>query len=59
MRLARRSQALWDHLVIEVPVVVLSTQWDFSPPCFYEWLTVLILDGLNSQGYTSPGGRKA
>ena len=59
VRLVRRIQALLDHLVNGVPVAVLSTQWGFSPPCFYEWLTALILDGLNSLGYTSPGGRKA
>jgi len=59
VRLVRRIQALLDHLVNGVPVAVLSTQWGFSPPCFYEWLTALILDGLDSLGYTSPGGRKA
>src|SRR5712691_12183890 len=59
VRLVRRIQALLDHLVNGVPVVVLSTQWGFSPPCFYEWLTALILEGLDSLGYTSPGGRKA
>jgi len=59
VRLVRRIQALLDHLVNELPVAVLSTQWGFSPPCFYEWLTALILDGLNSLGYTSSGGRKA
>jgi transposase len=59
VRMVRRIQALLDHLVNEVPVAVLSTQWGFSPPCFYEWLTALILDGLNSLGYPSSGGRKA
>jgi hypothetical protein len=31
VRLVRRIQALLDHLVNEVPVPVLSTQWGFSP----------------------------
>lgn len=59
VRLVRRIQALLDHRVNGVPVAVLSTQWGFSPPCFYAWLTALILNGLNSLGYSSSGGRKA
>ncbi|MEP7358799.1 MAG: hypothetical protein ABI847_16240 [Anaerolineales bacterium] len=59
VRLVRRIQALLDHLVNGVPVAVVSGQWGFSPACFYEWLTALILDGLDSLRYASSGGRKA
>lgn len=59
IRLVRRIQALLDHLVNGVPVAVVSAQWGISPACFYEWLTALMLDRLDSLKYGSSGGRKA
>ena len=59
VRLVRRIQALLAHLVNGVPVAVLSEQWAFTPACFYQWLTELILHGLDSLGYQPGGGRKA
>ena len=59
VRLVRRTQALLDHLENKVSVAVLSRQWGFSPPCFYVWLTALILFGLESLSFQSSGGRKA
>ncbi len=59
VRLVRRIQALLAHLVNGVPVAVLSDQWGFTPACFYQWLMEFILQGLDSLGYQSGGGRKA
>jgi transposase len=59
VRLVRRIQALLDHLENKVPVAVVSAQWGISPACFYGWLHALILDGLDSLGCHSTGGRKA
>ena len=59
VRLVRRIHALLAHLVNGVPVAVVSEQWGFTPACFYQWLTELILTGLDSLGYQPGGGRKA
>ena len=59
VRLVRRIQALLAHLVNGVPVARLSEQWGFTPACFYQWLTELLLHGLDSLGYQPGGGRKA
>jgi transposase len=42
-----------------VPVAALSTQWGFTPSCFYPWLMELILQGIASRRYQGGGGRKA
>jgi transposase len=59
VRLVRRIQALLSHLEQGVPVAHLSAQWGFTPACFYEWLTALLLNGLNSLGHQPRGGRSA
>ena len=59
VRLVRRIQALLAHLVNGTPVAQLSSQWGFTPACFYEWLMAFMLDGLASLRYQSKGGRKA
>ena len=46
VRLVRRIQALLDHLVNDVPVATLSTQWGFTQSCFYEWLVALLLQAV-------------
>lgn len=59
VRLVRRIDALLEHVVNGVPVVVLSQRWGFTPACFYAWLNEFILEGLDSLGYQRGGGRKA
>ena len=59
VRLMRRIHALLAHLVNKMPMAIVSEQWGFTPACFYQWLTELILNGLDSLGYQPGGGRKA
>ena len=59
VRLVRRIDALLEHIVNGVPVVVLSQRWGFTPACFYKWLKEFMLHGPASLVYHQGGGRKA
>ena len=51
VRLARRIQALLDHLVNGVSAITVSTQWGVTPACCYQWALALVLQGVASLPY--------
>jgi hypothetical protein len=59
VRLMWRIHAFLKYLVNGELVAVLSDQWRFTPACFYQWLTELVLRVVASLRHQVGGGRKA
>jgi len=57
--LVRRIGVLLEFVVHQAPVEVLSARWGVSPSCIYQWLTDLLVEGLDGLVYRRRGGRKA
>jgi transposase len=58
VRLVRRTTVLFDLLVHQVPVEVLSERWGLSPSCLYQWRQAFMLRGMDSLVYRHSGGRR-
>lgn len=57
-RLVRRISALLEVLAAEPAVRAVSAKWDISPACVYEWITELMVNGVESLTYQRKGGRR-
>jgi transposase len=56
-RLVRRISAVLEVLAAQQSVAAVSAKWVISPACLYEWITALLLDGIQSLRYQRKGGR--
>jgi transposase len=56
-RLVRRISAMLEVLAAHHSVAVVSAKWTISSACLYDWITALLLDGIQSLRYQRKGGR--
>lgn len=56
-RLVRRVSTLLEVVTTEQGVADVSTKWDISPACVYEWVEEFMLNGVGSLKYQRKGGR--
>jgi transposase len=56
-RLVRRISAVLEVLTGPHSVAAVSEKWTCSPACLYEWITEMIVTGIESLRYQRKGGR--